>query len=366
MNRPTSSQGDSELPRRRPSRRGLHPKATLTGFAVLARNRIVGLDRYPAPWSYFGPGGMEEAEAFCAEANRDLPGFLRPPSTVSPSGIVREPGATRRDGVEVEHWSLDSPLPSGVDTNDRVRLRLYRPQEPVATDRVVLFHHPFYQRRWMIWEWFLEDLIRQVPVAIVASPNHFERVAPGRFPGEDTVNPNPARLFRALRQWCWDHQAVVGALRESAGLNVAAEIGYSLGGFQTYLLATTGRIEVPIVSIASTNRYAHGLLRGIMGAGVVRGMRTVGLDARRLATMTRSLSLEKHVHVLHGHDVMYVRGLHDRVDPPPSLDRLERALKPTRSLSLNSGHATLLRLRTTILQEISDFLADTTGLELRP
>ena len=42
---------------------------------VRGRNRVVGLDRYADAASYFGPGGLAEAERLCAAANRDLLGF---------------------------------------------------------------------------------------------------------------------------------------------------------------------------------------------------------------------------------------------------------------------------------------------------
>ncbi len=180
----------------------------IAGWAWHARNRVAGVARYRDPRSYFGPGGLDEAEALCAEANRDLPAFLQPPAEAEVRRLRRERTGDRRDGVRIEDWSLDSPLPSGIASNDRIRFRLYLPAGSTARDAIVMFHHPVYQRHWGLWSWFLHGLFRRVAVVVLVAPYHFERIEPGRFPGEGAVNPNPARLFEAIRQWCWDHEAV--------------------------------------------------------------------------------------------------------------------------------------------------------------
>ena len=128
-------------------------------------------------------------------------------------------------------------------------------------------------------------------------------------------------------------------------------------------MASAGGIRQPIVSIASTNRYAFGLSNGVLGQGVIDGMRRVGIDLDSLYRLTDSLQLERHVEKLRGHDVMYIRGLHDGVDPYPSLDRLEHALAPTESLTLDAGHATLMFLRQRIHGAAIEFLTRTGAIE---
>jgi pimeloyl-ACP methyl ester carboxylesterase len=331
-------------------------------WLLRGRNRLIGLDRYDDPWSYFGPGGFPEAEALCAEANRDLLQFVRPPAEVKPQDLHRVSTGESRDGARVEDWSFDSPLPSGIRSNDRVHYRLFLPPAVESPGSVVLFHHPAYQNRWRTWSWFTADLIARSPVAMMAAPHHFQRKETGRFAGEGTCNPNPARMFEALRQWCWDHQAMVAALGSTHGLCVTAEIGYSLGAFQIMLLASAGRIDVPIVSIASTNRYAFGLTHGIVGGGLLRAMRKVGIDRDRLFAMTDSIQLERYAHCLRTRPVLYMRGSRDWVDPAPSLDRLESALRPTRAITLNAGHSNLLLRRRKIFREAIRFLEEAGAL----
>jgi hypothetical protein len=337
----------------------------LAGWTLRCRNRLTGLDHYPDPESYFGSGGLEEAAAICAEANRDLLSFVRPRARCDPMGLLRDETSTRRDGVRVEDWSFDSPLPSGDPANDRVQFRLYRPAGEGTPDRVVLFHHPVYQRRWAPWAWFLAPLIRRVPVAVMAAPYHFRRTGEGRFPGEGTVNPNPARLYESVRQWCWDHQATVRALEQPVGLRTVAEIGYSMGGFHLLLLASAGRIDAPLVTIAATNRYAFGLTHGISGRGLLRAMARAGIDETHLVAWTDAAQLERYVPRLRGRPTLYVRGIHDWIDPAPSLERLEQALRPTRSLTLFAGHGTLLLHRRRILGEVCDFLEEFRALPPR-
>jgi len=337
--------------------------------AVLrGRNRLLGLDRYAGPERYFGPGGLEATAAVCSEAGRDLPAWILPPATVPGLALRAEPVPRTTTGrLTIAEWSFASPRPSGVAVNDRVWLRLLRPRH--ARDgggKVVLFHHPVYTRRWALWQWFLEPLAERVPLAMMAGPWHLRRTPTGWFPGEGTVNPNPARLYEAFRQWAWDRQAAVAVLREAGGLGLAAELGFSLGAFQTLLLAAGGGVDVPIVAVSATNRYVWGLENGIIGRGLLRSMAAAGVDRARLAAWCDAVQLERYVACLRGAPVLSIRGSRDRVDPPPSLERLERALAPARAVVLPAGHGSILLWRRRILREAIDFLASHGVVPLAP
>jgi len=330
----------------------------LLRHVVRCRHWISGLDRYGEPLSYFGPGGVAEAERLCAEANRDVLAFLRPAVDCDPEDVEAAP-VSARGRFSLRAWSFGSPAPSGNRHNDRVHVRVYAPDDGPPADRVVLFHHPLYQRTYGLWENFLGPLVEHVPVALMAGPWHFERAQGSRFPGEGTINPNPYRLYESLRQWCHDHDATVRLLEERAGLRVVAEVGYSLGGFQVLMLAAAGGIDVPLVTVSSTNRYAWGLYHGLLGHELKRGMQEVGIDYEKLAEMTRELEVERHVAVLRDRPTMYVYGGHDYVDPPPSLDRLVEALRPTRTLFLPwTGHAAIAFRGRRVMPEVRDFLCE--------
>ena len=218
---------------------------------VLMVHRISPLEK-----TFLPGGGVDEAERACAAANEDVLGFIRPPDRVHVEGLsrrtVERPG---RRGVELVEF--DSPLPSGITANDRVRFRLLRPVRPGPHRRVVVFHHALYQKWWPLWEWFLSDLVERTPVAMMASPYHFERVPAGEYPGESVCNPNPFKLFEGVRQWTWDQRAVHAVLEQQFDLEPAAVVGFSFGAFQMLLAASAGILDLPIVSIASTNRYAY-------------------------------------------------------------------------------------------------------------
>ena len=92
-------------------------------------------------------------------------------------------------------------------------------------------------------------------------------------------------------------------------------------------------------------------------------MERAGIDSDTLYRLTDSLQLERHVERLREHEVLYVRGLHDGVDPHPSLDRLEHALAPSASLTLDVGHATLVFLRDRIQGTAIEFLRRTGAIE---
>ena len=87
-------------------------------------------------------------------------------------------------------------------------------------------------------------------------------------------------------------------------------------------------------------------------------MLQVGIDETRLVRMTDSIQLERHMPRLRNHPVLYIDGIYDRVDPPPSLERLEAALRPARSVHLPAGHATIVLYRRRIIREISLFLTE--------
>jgi hypothetical protein len=318
------------------------------------KNRILGIGWHRDPERHFGPGGVGEAERRCAQANADLPTFLTPPDPLPVEGLERS-GPIRRRRVVVETVRFDSPLPSGNPWNDRVAFRLYRPIGRNSRD-VVVFHHAMWHRRWATWEWFLAGLMSRVPVAIMAGPYHFERTPPGEYPGEGVCNPNPYRLFEAIRQWCWDQRALHTALREHFDLVPVGVVGYSIGAFNTLLATSSGIVDLPVVSIASTNRYAYGVFHGNIGHGIREGMLRVGIDEARLERMTETLQLDRWVRKLAGYPVLYIDGIHDRVDPPPSLDRLRAALNPSRAVHLPAGHATVFLHRREVTREIVRFL----------
>ena len=318
------------------------------------KNRFLGVGYHPQPQRYFDDGGVEEAERRCLATGENFLPFLLPPHD------LRLPDVDRRVTTEgtqtVVRLRFGSPLPHGDPANHQVRMRLYLPPGARPGDPVAVFHHPLYQRRWTLWEWFLTDLRQRMPVAILAGPNHFERVAPGWFPGQGTCNANPWRFFEAIRQWTWDQQLAQDLLR-AEGLCPAAVIGFSLGAFQTLLLASAGGLpELPIVTIACPNRYAYGLEHGALGHTIVASMRQVGIDMPRLKRMVAALALERYVHVLRGRPILHVWGMLDPVDPQPSGKRLLAVLRPSRSVPLPAGHGSLLLFRRKIGQEMRAFL----------
>lgn len=317
--------------------------------------RLRGVARHPDPLKHFGPGGVEEAEAECARINRDLWAYLRPRGD-SPVGGVERTALEESDGVGGERILFDSPLPSGHRANDRVELRLYRATGSTDGGPVVVFHHPVYQYNWKIWRWFVTPLVEHVRVAVMAAPYHFGRTPPGWFPGEGTINPNPVRLYEAIRQWVADQRAARRLLREESGIAPVATVGYSLGAFQTLLAASFGEELLPIVSIASTSRYAWGLQRGPLGKPIIRAMGRAGIDEARLERMVWAMQLERHVHGLRGRPVLFIHARFDEVDPPPSSARLQEALQPLRSVALPAGHASLALYRRRIASEAFDFL----------
>ncbi len=318
------------------------------------KNRFLGVGVHPEPHRYFDAGGVDEAEQRCLATGPSFLSYIRPPRDLPLPEVERR--VVIEDRRTVLHLRFHSPLPHGDPANHQVRMRVYLPPGTRPGDPVAVFHHPLYQRRWTLWEWFLEDLKERMPVAILAGPNHFERVAPGWFAGQGTCNANPWRFFEAIRQWCWDQQLAMELLR-AEGLRPATVIGFSLGAFQTLLLASAGALpELPIVTIACPNRYAYGLEHGALGRAIVASMREVGIDTPRLKRMTAALALERHVQVLRGRPVLHVWGMLDPVDPQPSGKRLLAALRPTRSVPIPAGHGSLLLFRRKIAHEMRAFL----------
>ncbi len=325
--------------------------------SLRVRNRLVGVAWYRDPRRYFDASGVAGAEARCEEANRDLLAFVRPPETLAARGVAVRPveRSPRETTYEVR---FDSPLPSGRPENDRVVVRIWVPAGTVPEAPVLVFHHPLFQRRWRKWEWFLAPFRARMPVAAMAAPFHMERTPRGEFAGEGSVNPNPWWLFCAIRQWTWDQAAAGAVLEEHFRLRPAAVLGFSLGAFQTLLASSADALRLPVISVACTNRYAYGVQHGVLSAGLRDGFRRAGIDPPRLESMVRSLQLEAHVPRLEGRDVLQIRGLHDRVDPPPSGERLERALRPRRSVHLPAGHSSQVFFRRTIARETWAFLAE--------
>lgn len=323
------------------------------------KNRLLGVGHHKEPHRHFGPGGVEEAERLCAAASQDLLVFVRPPDEPPFANLAVFPVRGRPKSSGVMEIRFDSPQPSGHGVNDRVVARLIPSRQPRCDKGALVFHHALFQKYWGLWEWFLAPFARRFPVVMMAAPYHFERTPPGWFPGEGTVNPNPWRLYESIRQWCWDQKALMRALPDATGLTPVAVVGFSLGAFQSLLVASAGDLAaVPLVSVAATNRYAFGLRHGVLGRGTLLGLRRAGIDGDRLDRMVDAVQLERYVPRLRGRPVLYVAGRHDRVDPPPSSHRLESALAPTRSVWLDSGHGTVVLERARIAREVFRFLEE--------
>ena len=313
------------------------------------KNRVIGVGWHADPMRHFDAGGIDEAERYCLDASRDFLRFVRPPEDLRPEHAQAGPA----------YLAFDSPLPSGLPANDRVVARIVPCARPRRDRKAIVFHHALLQRHWPLWEWFVAPIARRFPVVILAAPYHFERTPRGEYPGEGMVNPNPWRLYQALRQWAWDHKALMNVLPELMGLEPAAVVGFSLGAFNAILAAASGSLDgLPIAAIASTNRYAHGLFEGALGGGTVDGMMRVGLTRERLERMVDAIQLERYAPALAGRPVLFIAGRHDRVDPAPSGERLERALSPRRSLWLEAGHSTVVLRRERIAREVLAFLAE--------
>lgn len=334
--------------------------------------RTLGRRRFAEPrerWlSHFGPGGLEEAEAACEAANSDLLAFVRAPRAVPARRVAIAPAPETRFGGRVVALRFESPYPTGPPRNDVVHARLMLP--PARTGehhRVVVFHHPMRHDDWRVWEWFLAPLAQHVPVALMAGPHHFERCMPGEFGGQRVCNANPWRLYEAVRQWTWDQAALRTALIEHFGLLPTAVLGFSLGAYQTLLAAAAGCLDgLPLAVVGTTSRYAWGLQHGWAGRDIYAALRGVGIDDARLARMTRAIDLEHYVDRLKTRDVLFVEGIYDRVDPPPSVDRLVKRLQPSRHVQLEAGHGTLLLWRSRILGEVRDFLASCEAIDIAP
>jgi pimeloyl-ACP methyl ester carboxylesterase len=117
-------------------------------------------------------------------------------------------------------------------------------------------------------------------------------------------------------------------------------------------------VDLPLVSVAATNRYAFGLRHGVLGRGTLEGLRRAGIHGDRLDRMVDAIQLERYVHRLRGRRVLFVAGRHDLVDPPPSAQRLESELRPSRSVWLDSGHGTVLLERARVATEVFRFLEE--------
>jgi pimeloyl-ACP methyl ester carboxylesterase len=322
---------------------------------IRTSGRMMGNGRFPEPArSFHEVGGVDAAEATLEEVHDRLLEWIRPDGAVLanlPSHLDQL--TERRDEDGGLDWSLPSLLPSGVPENDRAYARWVG--DPDRTDgRCLIFHHAVYQHQWPIWRRFLLPLAEQIPVLFVESPWHFRRKAPGERPGQRTVDPNPLNMYLAIRQWTAEQPLWLEAVR-ARGWRPLAIGGFSLGGFQTLLATAADVLDLPVISIAATNRYAWGLNNGYVGEAIVQAMAAVGIDRPRLERMARSAELERYVGNI---DVptLYIDGAWDRVDPQPSLDQLRDALNPTHAVRLPGAHGTLLLYRRRIAHEIVTFL----------
>ena len=339
--------------------RYLFRRAAIDGLEACLRvlTRMRGIGAYPEPMRYFTSGGLAEARRLCAAVNRDPEGYFLPDPDAPYRDLESAP-SVRRGSIVIQDLYFNSPAPSGRPANDRVQVRLYRHDRSRDSGQVLVFHHAVYQDKWRAWEWFLDPLIRRIPVAFMVAPNHYGRRGRDEFPGEWSINSNPYNLFQAIRQWCWDQEATSNLLAASVGLRPSVVAGFSVGGFQATFLAALGGLDLPLISLATTSRYAYGIINGNIGGPILRAMARAGISPGMLEEMADALQVERYAHKLRGREFLMIRGLFDRVDPPPSMERLEAALRPDRVLRLPTGHGTLMFHRKAVTDEILLFLDD--------
>ncbi len=322
---------------------------------IRTSGRLKGNGNFPEPErSFHEAGGVDAAEATLEAVHDRLLEWIRPDVTLNGdlSSHLNQL-IERKDEYGCLDWSLPSLLPSGIPQNDTAHARWIGDPDQ-ADGRCILFHHAVYQHQWSRWRRFLLPLAEHIPVLFVESPWHFRRKAPGERPGQRTVDPNPLNLYLSIRQWTAEQPLWLEAVR-ARGWRPLAIGGFSLGGFQTLLATAAGVLDLPVISIAATNRYAWGLTNGYVGDAIIQAMATVGIDIPRLHRMARSAELERYVGDIEV-PTLYIDGAWDRVDPQPSLDQLRDALRPTRAVRLAGAHGTLLLYRRRIAREIVSFL----------
>ncbi len=284
----------------------------------------------------------EEFEAYlaaCAPLTREE--FYHAPTLVP----------IREDASWLE-W--DSPRPSGLVENDRVRVKLHLCGKGFAAPTVLILHALMsasdagYTK---LAQWFNA---RGWNAAFPHLPYHYSRVPKGTLNGELAITANLIRNAENVRQCVTELRQLIAFLR-ARGCPAFAAIGTSYGGWNGALLSFLEDLRF-LALIQPIVNLEHAIWENPASASVRRYLRSKGFEPGRSGEHAH-LSSPLHGTPLCGGDRCIITGgLYDTISPSRELRSLQQKWVGARFIEVPQGHFGYRALRET-LPAIEDLIS---------
>ncbi len=257
---------------------------------------------------------------------------------------------------------FDSPRPSGIAKNDRIRATLYLPAD--GEPRGAIIQLPIWKERSLAGEAIVSTALaaKGYAVFLFPSPYQVDRAPDGVGPGDWTISSD---LSRTREAWLQGMADVLRASRylETKGFAPArqAVMGISLGGhmaancFGAYPDRFTGGIFL----LAGGNLdllLASGTLPDAQFAPRVRAPGVTREDISELLRPLDPLTWNRNVTRAVGERCLLVGAKADELVPPAHVEALAKALPGSHLVWVEGGHYDAAKASGTILKAIFEHL----------
>lgn len=262
------------------------------------------------------------------------------------------------------HYETEFPSgrPSGVATNDRVRLRVFLPTTGEGpAPLVVVLHYWGATDLGLETAWARRLAEAGIASAVLALPYHIDRTPPGERSGERAVQPDSGRLRETLAQGVADVRRALdwAETRPEIDPRRFAVAGTSLGSLvAAACFAVDDRIQAGAFVLGGAD-FAHVFWNSSRTVSLRDAMRNRGYTEARLREELASVEPALRLAGARARPALVVSAKFDTVVPARSTKALVDAIPGAQTIVLDTGHYGGSLVQNSILRSATEFFART-------
>ena len=260
-------------------------------------------------------------------------------------------------GLRVEQVVLTSPVPSGIEANQRIEAELFTPADP----RGVLIQLPHWKDPSGPQGQRLLALVftrMGFAVLLLPLPYQYGRAPDGYRTGELTLSSDLARTREAALQGAADIARAGLWLERARGYPPERQglLGVSLGGHVASLALGAYPERFAGAALLLAGSHVDGALfrRNGITDHILEELERRGVTPEEARSLVRAIDPAAHARPALAERVLLVAGDADPVVPKESAEALARAWGGARTLWYPGGHYDVIRHAGTVLQEVGE------------